>query len=39
MSEAACQQLPDKPGCTRIFEAKLKGVQEPINLCVVVETT
>jgi adenylate cyclase len=39
LSEIACQQLPDKPGSTRTFEAKLKGVQEPINLCVVVGTT
>ena len=38
LSEIACQQLPDKPGSTRTFEAKLKGVQEPINLCVVLGT-
>jgi class 3 adenylate cyclase len=39
MSEIACHQLHDKPRCTRIFEAKLKGVQEPLNLCVVEATT
>jgi class 3 adenylate cyclase len=39
MSEIACHQLPEQPRCTRIFEAKLKGVQEPLKLCVVEATT
>lgn len=38
MSEAAWQQLPGKPGCARTFLAHLKGVQEPVNLCVVGKT-
>ena len=35
MSEEACQHLPSKPICARTFVAHLKGVQEPMNLCVV----
>ncbi len=37
MSEAAWQQLPGKPSCARTFLAHLKGVQEPVNLCVAVK--
>jgi len=39
MSEAACQHLPSKPSCVRTFAARLKGVQEPVSLCVVEKTT
>lgn len=35
LSETAYQQLPGKPRCTRTFTAHLKGLQEPVNLCVV----
>jgi adenylate cyclase len=34
MSETACQKLPRKPKTTRTFIAHLKGMQEPMNLCV-----
>jgi adenylate cyclase len=39
MSEAACQHLPSRPSCARTFVAHLKGVQEPMNLCVMEKPT
>jgi class 3 adenylate cyclase len=39
MSVAACQHLPSQPICARTFVARLKGVQEPMNLCVVEKST
>jgi len=31
------EMLPDQPKCDRTFEAYLKGVQEPMSLCVIKE--
>jgi len=39
LSAAAYQQLPRKPKCSRTFTAQLKGLQEPLNLYVVVAST
>ncbi len=39
LSEEACRQLPNMPCCVRTFEAQLKGVHEPVSLCVVVKKT
>jgi len=39
MSIAAYELLPDKPPCDRTFKAHLKGVQEPMQLCVMRENS
>lgn len=39
LSETAYRQLPVKPRCLRTFTAQLRGLQDPLNLCVVAGST